>query len=104
MRIFVVSLSMLFSCVCVADDLKPVFTLKIASPNYFVALAEKLAETGEPFVEIDPEIAYAHTVFRDGIEEVKKQIKSLNGVVDAEIDFGFALNPLPEGEGTITML
>jgi hypothetical protein len=92
-RFFVVSLTVLFSCVCLhASELKPVFTLKIASPNHFVVLAEKIAETGKAFVEIDPEIAYAHAEFQAGIEFVKMQIESLKGVIDADIDFGFAIN------------
>jgi len=93
LRFFVVSLTILFSGVCLhASELKPVYTLKIASPNYFVALAEKIAETGEAFVEIDPEIAYAHAEFQAGIEFVKMQLESLKGIIDADIDFGFALN------------
>ena len=93
LRFFVVSLTMLFGCVCLqASELKPVFTLKIASPNHFVALAEKVAETGEAFVEIDFGIAQSHAEFRAGIEFVKEQFEPLKGVIDADIDIGFALN------------
>jgi hypothetical protein len=71
-----------------AQDTKPVFSLKIASPNQLVAIAESLHDIGKSIGMEDEELADFHT----GIQEVKKQLVAMAKVVNADTDFALALN------------
>jgi prepilin-type processing-associated H-X9-DG protein len=86
LRILFVILTIHLCCAfTAAQEMKPVFTLKIASPNQLVAIGETFADIGKTLGVEEPE-------FTNGIQEVKKQLGEMKNVVNADNDFAFTLN------------
>ena len=81
-----------FCCVSSwADELKPIFTLKIASPNELIAIGEKIADLGEAFgTDEDNEEKIAE--LRGNLQEIKGFLEEMQGIIGGDMGIGFAIN------------